>query len=348
MVQEPITLSEENVSSVDAGRHAGQNGEWPAQISVVMPTTLEEMIRETLLSANESGSREIPNAKRDTLQTNFPEFESALEFVTGYISGLGDFIIERNLNILIGDTAISPHILHTGGGREGFLQGLGLKQPREFPQQSIDDIYNRLNENSWKYIPTSSNLRQLTTASDMLYQNGYRLGFVVGIAKKHGVALPASKVPLTTAAYTAFMDGLAGKARQMTFTTLSSLTKDKVLSNIWENYSSFFSERQDTHSAELSYMNGLRVWLESMGLGPSNAELLRHPDSLSAFHAGLRGEYVAVQQNSAHPSEDNIISYTPYTSNTSPISMQRDGPAVLQAYGLGLTVHERKQREGRQ
>lgn len=224
-------------------------------------------------------------------QLRIPRSESGIigesvSFRKGYIDGLKSFIVEHK----VGSTSLgiwaTPEVLTGDDALQGYLRGLRRESPnaaREYPtKRSIKEfIYlNRDPEPEWLQ-------RQKTQL--MFIREGYRLGFVVGVARDFDMTLDILEDPTDDPAYNAFMAGLKAEPRALPVERRSY--RNKKYSKFYEEENSFTAQLRAHEMIDNTvYQAGLRIWLHTQGVTGVSTWAIRHPEALRAFKAGLSGE----------------------------------------------------------
>lgn len=207
-------------------------------------------------------------------------------FRQGYIDGLNHFMQARGIDISSTGLFQGVTVITTNDGLVGFVRGARLEAPnipRNYnPARSKSGIEKYLIEHESPLF-AEARFRNLTT------QEGYRLGFVVGATREHGVVLKGLQVPMDNNSYTAFMQGLKGEGIPIPFEGLFRSSKKDLLLNKTE--SPFEAEiRAYEWVDSQAYHTGLQIWLKSQGVQGVETWAIRHPEALRAFKAALSGQ----------------------------------------------------------
>lgn len=199
-------------------------------------------------------------------------------FRKGYIAGLQEFLAEHNVDM---GSMLNPNATPEGLSNDdvmiGYLRGIRRQSPnrgRDLFQQS-----NKLNEfRDYERERWSAGLR-LNAAQD---QAGYKLGFLVGVARDVNLTLTGLEIPSDNPSYKAFMQGLRGETRAMPIELNPKTDKYRfgLDDGIW-----VYDALDDS-----AYKVGQKVWLASEGIDVSYAHFIRHPEALSAFKTALEGQ----------------------------------------------------------
>lgn len=230
-----------------------------------------------------------------------PQRGESVSFRKGYIDGLKSFIAEHKVDHAGLDIWATPEVLTGDDALQGYLRGLRRESPnaaREYParRSTKELIYlNKDSEPEW--------LQRQRTQS-MFTREGYRLGFIIGVARDFDMALGTLEVPADDPAFNAFMAGLKAEPR--------ALPVERV-SYGYNEYSKFY-EKEDSFTAQLRayemidntvYQAGLRIWLHTQGVAGVPTWAIRHPEALRAFKAGLNGE--VLPEYSIQPRIDSLL-----------------------------------------
>lgn len=261
-------------------------------------------------------------------------------FRDGYLEGLSAFLEQHSIpsrDIFY----TTPDILTSRNGFTGFVRGLRRESPaiaRDYSQRRSSDklIYEKGTESEWKF-------RARFERSQMLA--GYRLGLIAGLARDTGVKLQGFYVPTDNVSYEAFMAGLRAEPRQVPVE--KDPNYDKF--NLRENPYAVF-ETVDN----IAYDAGLRIWLQSQGLGEIQSWQIRHPAALRAFKAALGGETLSEYElPKPHAITDNPLPRQKDFTNLiekidkfdqRPLSpYEISGIEGKQGYRLGKTIRARRQ-----
>ena len=207
-------------------------------------------------------------------------------FRQGYVDGLNHFMQSRGIDFSSTGLFQGVSVITTDDGLVGFVRGARLESP------SIPRNYNPSRERGIleKYIERDEpDFGKEMRFKNMVTQAGYKLGFVVGAAREHGVVLKGLQVPMDNASYTAFSQGLNGEARPIPFEGLVKPTKKEF----------YLSKEESPLVAEMrtyeffdsqAYHTGLQLWLKSQGVQGVVTRAIRHPEALRAFKAALGGQ----------------------------------------------------------
>ena len=260
--------------------------------------------------------------------------QERVAFREGYLNGFREFLEGHGISskdVLFFD---SPDVIKTSAGLTGFTRGLRRESPaeaRDYESARKGDklLYNKLPEPDWVARARFERGQKLA---------GYRLGFVAGIARDMNVKLGGLDIPSDDLAYQEFMAGLRAEPRAVAVKPPAEKYSTKS-----EPFSVF--EAID----ERSYTAGLRLWLQSQGLGSLQSWQIRHPEALRAFKAGLNGETLSEYELPKPPA---IVAAEPRRKELINLIDKFDRPLSSyeisrmecgRGYGLGKTLRAQKQ-----
>ena len=207
-------------------------------------------------------------------------------FRQGYVDGLTYFMQSREIDVFSTGLFRGVSVIATDDGLVGFVRGARLEAP------NIPRNYNPARERGIleKYLERDEpDFVKEIRFKNMVTQEGYRLGFVVGVAREHGVVLKGLQVPMDNDSYTAFRQGLNGEARPIPFEGLFRSSKKGLLLN--KNKSPYWEEMRAYECVDSqAYHTGLQIWLKSQGVQGVATWAIRHPEALRAFKAALNGQ----------------------------------------------------------
>lgn len=229
-------------------------------------------------------------------------------FRQGYVDGLNHFMQSRGIAVFSTDLFQGSSVIATDDGLVGFVRGVRLEAP------NIPRNYNPAREEGIleKYIERDEpEFVKGMRFKNMITQEGYRLGFVVGAAREHGVVLKRLQVPMDNNSYTAFMQGLKGESRPIPFEGLFRSSKKDLLLNKTE--SPFEAEMRAYEWVDSqAYHAGLQTWLKSQGVQGVETWAIRHPEALRAFKAALGGQTLSEYEPKPIKPDFDLSGYTDF------------------------------------
>lgn len=232
----------------------------------------------------ESGSKAEDVSILEQSRTPKPETGIYVErdsFLRGYVQGLKTFIAAHKVGIWV-----TPDALTEGDTLKGYLKGLRRESPNvagEIPKKSTEN-----------------------------FKEGYRLGFVVSVARDFDINLNLfHELPSDDPAYNAFMAGFRAEPRALPIDNM--------------------------------YHTGLKVWLRTQGAVNVSTHEIRNPKALNAFKAGLNGEDLPEDlRQRPHPVR---LYYERDFLDNQPDFIEQIRRQEIEAYRLGLET--RKVREAK-
>lgn len=212
-------------------------------------------------------------------------------FRIGYIAGLQEFLTAHNVDMKwMLDPNATPEGLRSDDTLVGYLQGMRRQSPNRgrdvFQRTVAEKPFNKFRD----YEPEPEWLSRFR-AQTAQQQGGYKLGFLVGVARDFDVTLTGLEIPSDNPSYEAFMQGSRGETRAMPIELKPKTDKYEInefeskdyglgLGGIW-----VYDALDDS-----AYKVGQRVWLASEGVDAFYAHFIRHPEALRAFKAALEGQ----------------------------------------------------------
>ena len=212
-------------------------------------------------------------------------------FRRGYIVGLQEFLTTHNVDMKwMLDPNATPEGLRSDDTLVGYLQGIRRQSPNRgrdvFQRTVAEKPFNKFRD----YEPEPEWLVKLRTQTAQ-QQGGYKLGFLVGVARDFDITLTGLEIPSDNPSYEAFMQGSRGETRAMPIELKPKTDKYEInkfeskdyglgLGGIW-----VYDALDDS-----AYKVGQRVWLASEGVDAFYAHFIRHPEALRAFKAALEGQ----------------------------------------------------------
>ena len=239
--------------------------------------SFDDNLREIL---NQSGIRRIFDQGIPTEEVADPAKAS---FRQGYVDGLTHFMQSKGIDVSSTGLFQGVSIINADG-LVGFVRGARLEAP------NIPRNYRGILE---RYLEQDEpDFSKKNRFKNMVTQEWYRLGFVVGVAREHGVVIKGLQVPMDDASYTAFRQGLNAEVRPISFEGLfRSIKKDLLLNKTESPYEAELRTYEFFDSQ--TYHTGLQLWLKSQGVQGVETWAIRHPEALRAFKAALSGQTLA-------------------------------------------------------
>lgn len=294
-----------------------------------------------------------------TLNSGVVIIGEGISFRRGYIDGLKHFIAEHKIAGL--GMWTTPDILTGDDGLQRYLGGLRREKPNIVREYSTRESTKEL-ISSKKELELPRSLQEMRIRS-MSRRAGYRLGFAVGVTRDFDMALGALEIPTDNLSYEAFMAGLRTDSKALP-------VKQKPYGD--EKYIDFKDEdslgsqlRVYETIDEMAYQAGLRIWLHAQELIDVPTWVIRHPEALRAFKAGLSGEILpeySLQLRTdplfprEYPYEKKIINNVlPFKELNDKLELFNDRPNPFEetrrlgkmAYQLGLTARIKMEAKSR-
>ncbi len=222
-----------------------------------------------------------------------------LSFRLGYLNGVQEFLQTRSIDSASLGVA-SLEVLTDDQVLRAFLSGMRLHSPsqahRDWTLGATTKTSKILEEILPKY---GAGFLVESEFPDQQTKAGYRLGFVVRIAREHGIVLKGLQVPANESSYHAFMQGSKAESRPLPvyLEIPKSLLLEKISKPHYEKEErSLFAETSrgiNQFVDEAAYHVGLQVWLKTQGIPEVATYLIRHPEALKAFKSAWNGEVIA-------------------------------------------------------
>lgn len=256
----------------------------------------------------------IHDPREDKVETEVDSSRAA--FRLGYVDGLQQFMDEKGIHIVSTGLFQGVSVLGSDDGLLGFVRGIKLEEPtipRNYNVPKRNDLFEK-----YRYSEPEPKWMAEQRFRDMHVQEGYKIGFVVGVARETGVVLTANDVQLDTVAYSAFKDGMEGKPRDLPLGTRR--TSDREWKFMLKDESPVVAQMRAYELFDTqAYSTGLRVWLASQGITSVETWQVRHPEALRAFKAALRGETLSEY-------EPRPVEHSRYDPLKSPYLERKENP----------------------
>jgi len=288
-----LSLVSELHPQYEAGRRLGSEGREP-------PMTLNNITRPKQRRREDPFERlrlkqDEPFFKKDfsldyLMGKGSPRVEteldpSAVSFRQGYVNGLNEFMSAHGISAISTELFRGLGILSSDDGLVGFVRGARLEAPsipRNYNPSRGKGILERYLERDEPDYVKEMRFKNMVT------QEGFRLGFIVGVAREHDVVLEGLQIPMDNVSYQAFMQGLKGESRSLPLESFKPHSKDLYL--IKEESPAVAEMRAYEWIDSQAYHTGLQVWLKSQGIEGVGTWQIRHPEALRAFKAAISGQ----------------------------------------------------------
>lgn len=201
-------LTPEFTSKYDEGRKLGAEGREPPMTfnQVTLPKQVERM--DLYKRSFGEGPQDYFTKKnfKDAPVVGVEANPAAASFRQGYLDGLDEFVASNGIGIWTTRLLSELQILSSEEGLGGFVRGIRLESPSTTPKD-----YSQVTKDSFwaKFFESELEVFLKTDFRNSITQQGYRIGFVLGVARDHNVALKGFEMlPVDALSYQAFMQGL--------------------------------------------------------------------------------------------------------------------------------------------